>query len=705
MVLDLKSTFAFSEPQFAMRFVLCVILFVELVKTDFLLNQVHSLSHLGDIPKNWHAFIETLLQQNLNKIPSLLQFGTSTVFYMLSRRSRHFYSKLYDTVYQLSLPERTGPCLNNSLVRRASGTLLISYSQHCTECAAKTQGSSCFWQFSLDKHLDLNITFILINFYLEHLSCSNARLSIYQTLFPFQEERFKFCGIYSLFNIYPHHHKFWIQVYSTKCFHFQVHAIFISIDHGLLKTGNSTRHFSRIPAFDSVTFQNTNATIQLFSIKVEKNTLAILHTFNICQLSVHDGPDAYANKVKPHGDFYQMSTFQYFVVRMGSRRSKCVVAYSQDIHIGKTHLIKQSLSLALPSNKCLFNPKICHHSISSPQGYQVNATISSLSLCKEAQSPNCKHSGLAILENTEKMYKEISTVCQNISENFQHSHFYSSNSTLTFVLYWYTWPPPIHVILNLTTTECKAVVLDVCFQYFRNIFYGAYDRLKADLKQRTEASGLKLRLTNVITVFFSVDRDRCVVLQLVPNQGMYVWLKSPTCSIRLRPELNWGEAGRQIVLSGLGAMKYANYSDSDIVKFGGSLDQLKFKGENMKISQCKTSQCVPYLFISPLSCKNKTGSDVFFSFHTNLKLPVYDYIFYMRIKQLFYATSWIEIMMSNLAWNNVPSLGLDGPQTLSEVIQFTKEMSQVLIILNPFFFHSGCQSLIFMVVSLLFCTC
>ncbi len=678
----------------ALRFTLSAILFLHLAKTDFLLNQVQSLSHLQDAPKKWHTFIRFHLQTFFQKIP-LVQLGTSRQFEQMSRESGTFFLKLYARVYQISLPEKPGPCPNNSLVTRASAKLLLSYPQHWTKCASRTLGSSCSWQFHLDKHLDLNITFILINFYLENLSCSNAWLTIYQKILLLQEERFRFCGIYTWFNLYPNHQRFWIDVYSTKCFCSQVHANFISIDRDLLKTCNSVRHFSIIPAFDSVAIQKTNTTIQLFLVEVKKNTHAVLHVTNSCELSVHDGPDAHQNKVKHHNNVYQMSTFQCFVIKKGSRKLKCVVAYGQGIDIGETHFVKQSKSLALPSNKCLFNPKICHYSISSPQGYQVNATISSLLLCKEAQSPNCKHSGLAILEIGIGLYREVSMVCQNISKNFQHNHFYSSNSTLIFVLHWYTWPPPIHVILNLTITECKAVVLDVCFQHSRNILYGAYDRLKAYLKQRTEALGLKLRLANVSTVFFSVEKNRCVVLQLVPNQGMVFWLRRPTCSIRLRPELNWGEAGREIALSISGAMKHANYCDSDIIKFGGSLLQFDFKAQNMKNSNCNTSQCAPYLFISPLSCKNKTGLDVFFSFHTNIKLPIYDYIFYMRIKQLSYGKTWVEIMMRNLPGTKDQTLSLDGPQTLSEVIQFTKKISQVLTIFltifHPFFLYSSQQ--------------
>ncbi len=329
--------------------------------------------------------------------------------------------------------------------------LLVTYSQHCIKCASQQYASLCYWQFYLDKHLDLNVTFLLINFYLENLGCRNARLEM---------NKIVFCGIYTSFNVYPNHHKVWIQVHSTKCFYFQVHAKFILMDFSLLKTGDLTRYFSQIPPFDIVTLLKINTTIQLFLVEVKKNALALVYTLNICEVSVHDGPDVHANRLTSDNDLYKISTFQCFLVTKGSG-SKCVVSYTQILENILVHFVKQSSSLTLPSNNCLHNHKICYTSIKVPQIYQLNATIISLLISQAAQSPNCKHSGLAILDIT----KENSMVCQNISE-FQNSHVYSSNSTLTFVLYWYIWPPPIHMRLSLTTTECKAVRLDVCFLYY-----------------------------------------------------------------------------------------------------------------------------------------------------------------------------------------------------------------------------------------------
>ncbi len=207
--------------------------------------------------------------------------------------------------------------------------------------------------------------------------------------------------------------------------------------------------------------------------------------------------------------------------------------------------------------------------------------------------------------------------------------------------------------------------------------YGMFGKLKADLKQRTEDSGLKFRLAREETLFYTVDKNKCVVLQMVPMRGMPFFIRAPTCFIRLRPEINWGETGRQIALSVSGAMKFVQYSDSDTIKFGGSLHQFHFKTHNVNINYCDNRQCVPYLFVSPLSCNNETRSDIFFSLSTNLQLPIFDYVFHIEIIQLFYSKSWVDIKLSNLPCDRSLSLNLDGPQALSEAFWFRKKITQV----------------------------
>ncbi len=271
----------------------------------------------------------------MNKIPVFELFGTSHAFGILSRKSGQFCSELFARVYKISFPEKTNFCLNNPLVERASAMLLVTYVQHCTKCMSQHFASVCYWQFHLDKHLDLNVTFLLINFYLENLSCHNARVKMNKIIF---------CGIYTSFNVYPNHHNVSIEVHSTKCFYFQVHAKFILMDFSLLKTGDLIRHFSEIPPFDTVTLLKINTTVQLFLVEVKKNTLALVHTLNICELIVYDGPNVHANRVTPENDLYQISTFQCFVVTKGSI-SKCVVSYTQNIANILVYFVKQSLSL------------------------------------------------------------------------------------------------------------------------------------------------------------------------------------------------------------------------------------------------------------------------------------------------------------------------------------------------------------------------
>ncbi len=121
---------------------------------------------------------------------------------------------------------------------------------------------------------------------------------------------------------------------------------------------------------------------------------------------------------------------------------------------------------------------------------------------------------------------------------FTTNSMYSFNSTLTLVLYWYIWPPPIHVGLNLTSTKCKPVVLDICsFQDVADI-WGALEFRNAVLKQMTQNTGLTLRITLRKYIYFKLDPN-CVILQLLPTKPMlrHITRHCVLCQAEPRPSL------------------------------------------------------------------------------------------------------------------------------------------------------------------------
>ncbi len=648
-----------------------------MVRTDFLLNQIQSIAHVRTAPKLWQSYVKFLLQNKLGRSPLSL-LDVKQLFHELSEICSKFFFSLYSRIYVMAFPDGKQSCPKKYLVVKVSGTLLVTYTQQCSVCA-KNLGLSCSWYFTLDKRLDLNITFVKINFYIENLSCSNGRLKIYQQFIVRKLERLKYCGIYTLFNVYPNYHQVRIEIFSTKCFNFEVYAYYISMDNNLLRTSNANKHFSLIPPVDRVIVKRQNTTVQFCLIEGMKNTVVMLCASNVCELSVHDGPDTHGDQLTPHKCSYKLSTFQTFVVRKGNIHSSCVVSFRNEIPMNKTFSFEERTSLHLPSDNCLYSPKMCLISARSPQNYQLNVSLVFLSISDASKTPNCRHGGLTFVDHSTSLLSEISTICSNRSDT-TNQKIYSSSSTLTFVLYWYTWPPPIKTVLLLTSTKCKAVVIEGCFLYFLGTFHTEYRHRSADLKQRTKGSGLKVRITQAKSLCFSVDKDKCVVLQIVKGKGLPFVMRQMTCFVRLKPDFDWGEPGRQLHLTVTGFLKQVEYADPDIIKFQGNLNQWKFQAQNVEHSHCDTRQCVPSLFVSPKSCNDSARRDTFFHFFLSLNLPVLHHIFHLTVKQLLYATFWLEVVLKNVLSKPKLSLSLDRPQPLVETFPFQKDTDQVRIL-------------------------
>ncbi len=154
-------------------------------------------------------------------------------------------------------------------------------------------------------------------------------------------------------------------------------------------------------------------------------------------------------------------------------------------------------------------------------------------------------------------------------------------------------------------------------------------------------------------------------------------MRSITCSLRLVPELDWGEVGRQVSLTITGVMKQKNYSDSDEIRFHGSLSKKKFEGQNVKKLPCLKMNCASYLFFSAPSCNDSTNINVIFGLVARLNLPVIDNVFEMNMEQSIYAQTRVEIILRNIEENTHDSLSLDDPQVLSEVVPILQQTFQV----------------------------
>ena len=112
------------------------------------------------------------------------------------------------------------------------------------------------------------------------------------------------------------------------------------------------------------------------------------------------------------------------------------------------------------SYACIRNP--CIFSLEAPNGYQINATITKLRFIgPDTNNMECKYGGIVTLEKISEKYEENPPLCENTSiSTGSNTNWYSQNSTLIVVIYWYEDYSIIHVNMLLSQTICTLVKVD-----------------------------------------------------------------------------------------------------------------------------------------------------------------------------------------------------------------------------------------------------
>ncbi len=382
----------------------CMLCLVVPVSMDIWLNQVQPGSSLGQAPKMWHTFVKMFLQTFFERKSSLQNDVSSQSLSKISEKCSKFLHQFYGFVYQMIFPEKSGPCLNNNTATRPSATLLSTDAKNFRYYSKDRTSSFCNWHFNLNPLWSLNITFVSVNFSFENLLCTHARMNIYEGHKPTRQEqsklKFEYCGIYTLFNVYPKNQLVWIQVDSTRLFYFIVHALYTTISTKLIRTCFSTKMFSSFPPVDYVILMQTNISVHFHLIVVQKSAVVVLNRIVQCELSAHDGPDVHADRITSQKKTFHMSTFQCFMVTKCTGILECAVVFGKQTQKGKSLSLKHDSNMILPFNDCLCTPKMCLSSITHHKKNQINATLFTLSFSNKVKSPNCRHGGFIVLEGT-----------------------------------------------------------------------------------------------------------------------------------------------------------------------------------------------------------------------------------------------------------------------------------------------------------------
>ena len=110
--------------------------------------------------------------------------------------------------------------------------------------------------------------------------------------------------------------------------------------------------------------------------------------------------------------------------------------------------------------KCFY--QLCVVSIYAESGQHVNVTILKMTTY-ELCDRSCRYSGLVAGEKLRDDYSQSDTLCKNHDQaNFTSRSFYSYNSSLKLIMYWYKGYSDIKVSVHISQTNCEPLKIDVC---------------------------------------------------------------------------------------------------------------------------------------------------------------------------------------------------------------------------------------------------
>ena len=174
---------------------------------------------------------------------------------------------------------------------------------------------------------------------------------------------------------------------------------------------------------------------------------------------------------------------------------------------------------------------MCIFYIDSKDGQIVNVTVVDV-VTAARLVPSCTYEGFFAGFTVEGEYKERFTICDSHKRNF-----YSQNSSMVIVLYWYKDLSSINATILLSQTECKPIIIDPCILRYSCYHYdgpcfhlkSSTDIIEFRYKRpyltisyiKTKCVILLLESLNVITVLQSLHYSPCyVMVKLLSTQNL-----------------------------------------------------------------------------------------------------------------------------------------------------------------------------------------
>ena len=495
--------------------VLQILTFNKWCNSSEIINKVINIIKFEDSPEVWHRYIKMFIIRYPNWNIFEHTHYSQYLFRILN------YSRLFHTLKNVRFKFKYSSCgtVFIKLIKRKNRFICTCRkTQHIKHLTGSFNYSvpiiaEVYFYFILNPLLKLNLTF-------SEMFISHGNFKIHNVT----DEIFIYEGYYSKFYLYLRFRKVFLKnknivfPYHGKSVCHLVSGSFTVMDENIIYTLPIRNHSNINPIFSYIV-RNRYMFLSYF-LQVNKHCQIFVNTFNMTknEYFIVDGPgilsDVLKNEPVQACLTFQCSVFTFSTTGYWRFYSK-FTACSQNLQIENN----TTFSTCYPNEKCLNN--ICILCIDAEYGHQVNAKIISTHNFDSACSTRGIVAGEMLLDD----YRQTETLCDNFHDGAKEPSpsFYSHNSSLTLVLYWYKPYSTIYVTINLSQTKCKPVRINVC--EYDITCHGSSMPSKCDqyLKYVTKYTMINtfhaIRLHNYQDnlIMFTQEKGTCIIFHILSN--------------------------------------------------------------------------------------------------------------------------------------------------------------------------------------------
>ncbi len=498
-------------------------------------------------PKEWYRYITKFLCLSLSNRESN-HSNTKYLHLKLMKiyQSSNLFVRLSREAVKFTFTTRTGH--HAQLHTSVSGSLYFCFPGYIentpADCPYKDTPIAWVYQFEPHALFQINITFHFIFAEAGQLQIDTWNHLYYQT--TNNKERYIYKKRYSTFSVLPRFTHVQVFTYlDTQTYgeypYFFVKGVFSVLDKQILY--NVPEHSGTLPAnfifgvtdvdrkivifanFVYHTKNNDRLPSYLVTVKKHQHICLKIKYYLIKRHIIYNGPGIFS-KTLDSQQIQKTSAFQCLIHTSIKHSQKDYLSLRALKYILKPSAVSQnveihqnkSIPIHIPNKNCF--DTICILNIQSQSGNQVNATVTKLISSEKAPNSSknlpCIFSGLAAIEMFPHNSRESATHCKTHDSSHINRSFYSNNSSLILLAYWFEPYSVIDVTLIISISKCRLIQIDLCI----------YDKkCTQDLKSLSCQNYLDY-VTNFVPVNISQDGDfifahmkdeQCVVLVLSSN--------------------------------------------------------------------------------------------------------------------------------------------------------------------------------------------